>query len=365
MPEKRIEKPAEEEGKNPFLVTNERFAQFLVKEFPGEFERQPGKAKEIAFLYPQDKKEVMVLLKEWMPKAPFESIDGLLRDKLYDTIFKDLRILEEHRIPPSAWLLRIPPDTLEENIKILEENKIKTRVLLKADTACLKINIQLLKDLGRNPSEYARANRLGEEPKYFKEYLDKSEGAVIKELEEKMPKMPSKDIVDVVNKRLLSTITRRIEVLERMGVDLSTFTDIKGFADTLNSPLMELGRLSGATNNEGVVVYQSTKYERVTFYGFLHKGKFEETLKELKRNREQEYEAFVEIKTRIEKDGKISKDAIKEIFRKHAPAYIVNHFPEALDNRLTKVLKKFVDEGGLKKPWKEVVEKKEQLATKE
>jgi len=216
MPEKRIEKSAkEEEGKKLPLLTNERFAKFLVKEFPEEFERQPGKAKETAFRYPQDKKEVVLLLKEWMPNASFKSIGHILSNVSYDAISQHLQILEEHGIPPSTWLLEQSTGRLERGIKTLEESGIMKsikegkegalRYLLTANEEYIKTNAKSLKDRGRNVEEYARLFHLGEEPKKFNELLD-HEDAIIKTLEEKMPNVSAEAIKKLVDRTSLQVI---------------------------------------------------------------------------------------------------------------------------------------------------------------
>ncbi len=67
----------------------------------------------------------------------------------------------------------------------------------------------------------------------------------------------------------------------------------------------------------------------------------------LTRLHENEQEAFKEIRKIIEKEGKINKKEMKEIFIKHAPAYIVKNYPKTLDDRFRKILRDFVNDGGL------------------
>jgi len=334
------------------LIGNKEFADFLVKEF-----RMPeGMARETAFRYPQEKKEMMLLLKEWIAKADFESIEGLLGNKSYGTISENLQILEKHRTEPSVWLLGLISNNLEENIKILEENKIQSRMLLGANPAYLKANIQALKDRGRNPAEYARAGRLGEEPEYFKEFLDKFEGDIIRKLKEKMPKVPIEDIEALVNKTPSQILPIKIEALEKRRIDISGFTNIKEFVDIIRPPVAELGRFSGTPKNEKVAGYSATEWKEViTFYTIPDKRQFKYIMAGLYPN---EQEAFKKIEQRIRDDGKMSKKEIREIFKEHAPNYIVRDFSEALDSRLSKILKNFEKDGALKKS-EEIVEKQE------
>jgi hypothetical protein len=244
---KKAQEKAEEEVP---LIRNKEFADFLVK----EFKMPAGKARETAFRYPQDKKEVMVLLKEWMPKASFKSIGHILSNVSSDAISQRLRILEEHEIPPSRWFLEHSTGRLESSIKTLEENGIMKSIkegkegalqyLLSANQDYIKTNIQALKDRGRNVAEYARLYRLGDEPKKFNALLD-HEDAIIKKLEGKMSNVSSEAVKKLVNRTHLQVIrgilvdAERQENLEeltdrgwnklmdavRRGRDIETLTD--------------------------------------------------------------------------------------------------------------------------------------------
>jgi len=336
------------------LTGNKEFADFLVKEF-----RMPeGMASETAFRYPQEKKEMMLLLKEWIPKADFESIDGLLGNKSYGTISKNLQILEEHRTEPSVWLLGLVSNNLEENIKTLEENKIQSRILLAANPAYLKANIQALKDRRRNPAEYARAGRLNEEPKYFKEFLDKSEGDVIKKLKKKMPKVPIEDIEALINRTQLPVYPVKLEALEWREIDISRFTNIKEFEEIIRPPISKLKTFPAATKKEKEVAYSGIEKKEVTFYAISDEEQFKYMERGLYPN---EQKVFKKMAEKMRSEGKISKKEMREIFKGCAPDYIIKNYPDSLGRRLDKILKNFEDGDCLKK-WKELVEKKEQPA---
>jgi hypothetical protein len=356
MPEKRIEKPAEEEGKKLPLITNEKFAKFLVKEFPEEFERQPGKARETAFRYPQDKKEVMVLLREWMPKASFKGIDGLLKSISCDTISKNLRILEEHSIPPSVWRLHMGSPSLEENIKTLEENKIQFRILLEANSAYLKANIQALKDRGRNLAEYARLSYLGEEPKKFNELLDREE-AIMKTLEENLPNMSPDAIRELVNKNELRVLDRIVRYVERQERKLEELTDSNIQVLVLSTEKLGLGLPPEKPDLKLLVGGPYCLADREGFEYLINK-RFKGRRKGARVGlHEPEREAFKEMEGIIDKEGKINGDEIQVIYNKHMGySYVAR-------SRLDEIVSWLTEHGGWKK-WEET-ERKEQPAGKE
>ncbi len=415
MPEKRIEKPAEEEGKKLPLVTNEKFAKFLVKEFPEEFERQPGKAKETAFRYPQDKKEVVVLLKEWMPKASFKSISHILSYVSHDAISQRLRILEEHEISPSTWFLPESTAKLERGIKTLEENGIMKSIkdskkgvlnqLLTANQDYIKTNVQSLKDRGRDVKEYARLHRLGEEPKKFNELLDYEE-AIIKKVEEKMRNVSHESVVKLVNKTNLNIIERvvrdgrdlqgrELEKLTELDIETLGLSQKEALVTMLSEQMSKVPRVEieklvsrfsvdslvrriGLLKNQGVVLEGLTSTESLESslrqlktpviqnepFTFANKDVFEVLIqKKVLRGmggghktvpfHENQREAFKEIGERVEKEGKITKEEINIIHTKH-----VGFSPHA-QHRLDEILDYFVEHGGLKK-LEEIGEKKKQ-----
>lgn len=338
------------------LIGNKEFAEFLVKEFG----MREGRARETAFLYHQEKKEMILLLTEWIPRASFESIDGLLAIKSHDAISRNLRILEEHRIEPSVWLLGSASKNLEENIKTLEENKIQSRVLLAAHPAYLKANIQALKDRGRNPAEYARAGRLNEEPKYFKGFLDKFEGDLVKELKKKMPKVPIENIEALVNRAQLHMLRVKLRALERREIDLSGFTDTKEFEEIIRPPLSRL-KIPAAAKKEKDGVHSGIEMREVIFYAISDEKQFRYMARGLYPN---EQEAFKKIADKMRSDGKISKNEMREILKEHTEEYIIKNYPDSLDRRLYKILNNFED-GDCLKRWKEIVEIKKQAAVKQ
>jgi hypothetical protein len=187
------------------LITNEEFAKWLIKEFKMGWKE----ANDKALHYPQDRKEVALLLKDWMPAISLRGIENVLNsysryECSLEYISRDLKILEKYGITPQWHLLRIMPDTLEKNIQALIERK-------------------------RKPDEYARMERLATEHEKFKNYLDNVEGALVRELHEKMLKIAIEDIEEFVNRTLLQNIRLRTKALENRKVDMSKFTDIGEF----------------------------------------------------------------------------------------------------------------------------------------
>lgn len=238
----------------------------------------------------------------------------------------------------------------EENKKILEENGIESRILLRANSAYLKANIKTLKDNGRNPAEYARASYLGEEPEWFSKFLDGVEGRLIKELKGKMPQIPPKDIADLVNKTPLGVFPTKVEFLERRRVELSKFTDIRQFENFINIPAQKL-KMSDLSP---FFAYSSAEKDIMTFYGFPRKRHFDKgVMAGLSPN---EQEAFREIERKMQDDGKISKKEIEEAVIKHTPKYILENYPQTVKARTNKILRNFENDGALKK-WEELVEK--------
>ncbi|MCX6777224.1 MAG: hypothetical protein NTY73_04635 [Candidatus Micrarchaeota archaeon] len=69
-----------------------------------------------------------------------------------------------------------------------------------------------------------------------------------------------------------------------------------------------------------------------------------------------EQKAFESITWKIRTNGVITRDEIREIYKQHMPKHIVRGGTRALDSQLNKILKDFVDGGGLKET--ESVEKK-------
>jgi hypothetical protein len=205
MPVEGIKKaPGATRGVDLPLITNEEFAKWLIKEFKIGWKE----ANDKALHYPQDRKEVALLLKDWMPAISLKGIDHLMKPNfpyIFDYISSDLRILEKYGMNPSVAILKVSPVTLERNIQALMEHK-------------------------RKLNEYARMRKLSMEPEKFKSYLDNVEGGVIKKLHEKMPKIPIDAVEEFVNKTNLRYAKSKIKALEDRGVDISAFTDINEFS---------------------------------------------------------------------------------------------------------------------------------------
>jgi len=245
-----------------------------------------------------------------------------------------------------------PMHDREENERILEENGIKSLQLLRAKTAYLKANIQLLKDHGRNPLEYARASYMQWEPEWFSGFLDKVEEPVIKELREKMPHIPPKDITDLVNRTSLQIFPIKIELLERRRVDLSKFTDIKQFEKFINIPVQKL-KMSDLSP---FFAYSIAEKEIVIFYGFKGKKHFDKAAMAGLTDNEQE--AFREVEKKIQDDGKISRREVEEAIARHTPKYILDNYPDTVKRRTGKILRTLEHDDVLKK-WDELVEKQQ------
>jgi len=294
MPEKRIEKSVEEEGKRLPLVTNEKFADFLVK----EFKMPAGKARETTFRYPQDKKEMMLFLKEWMPKASFESIDKILK-----------------------------------------------RYLLGANQDYIKTNIQSLKDRGRDIAEYARLSYLEEEPKKFNEFLNR-EDAIIRILEEKMPNVSAEAIKKLVNKNGLLVLDRIVRDVKRQERKLEQLTD--GNIEVFVLSTINLSQ-SLPPEKPNLKLLMGGPYclaDRETFEYLINK-RFEGRRKGAQVGlHEPEREAFKEMENIIDEKGKINGDEIQIIYNKHMG------YSYAARSRLDGILSWLTERGGWKK-WEE------------
>jgi hypothetical protein len=392
MPVEQIKKEQEGRGEVP-LISNKEFADFLVK----EFKMPAGKAKETAFRYSQEKKEMAVLLKEWVPNASFKGIEYLLSEKCsHASIAEDLRILDAHGIPPSRELLKTSPITL-------------------------KANIQALKQRGRNVAEYARLKHLGDEPKKFNKLLDYEE-AIIKTLETKLPNVSPEAIIKSVNKTKLGVtkrfvrdaelqgrklvefsdsdietfgfsreersniarkelaamlsekmhkvppesikefvgktprymITLRLKALERRGIDISEVTTMQEFVDITSLPAEEFGTVFGK-----VPPKLKFKFLAGGPYCFADGAKFKYFLDKKPQKRRgrlvglhpSEREAFKEMEEIMDKKGKINGDEVKTIYNGHMG------YSDATQHRLDEIVFLLIEHGAWKK-WEETAEKK-------
>ncbi|MCX6776302.1 MAG: hypothetical protein NT130_05645 [Candidatus Micrarchaeota archaeon] len=152
-------------------LTTKEFVDFLVKKFG----MSEGQAKREAFHHPPEQRELIMTLKEKMPETSFRTISNLLRQHPLDKIYKNLRVLEEHKIPPSVRLLGVPPVTLEKNIETLEENGYDPKqfiLVLGANHSNLKENIKTSQERRINPAELTPISILGASPSEFREFLE-------------------------------------------------------------------------------------------------------------------------------------------------------------------------------------------------
>jgi len=165
------QKREESDSSSKKEVTTNKFVKFLVDKF-GMSEDQ---ARKEAFLHPPKQRELIITLKKKMPETPFQTVSNLLRQHPLDKIYKNLGVLEGHKIPPSVRLLGIPSVTLEKNIETLEENGYDPKqftLVLGADHSNLSENIKTSQKRGINPAELTPILILGASPEEFGEFLE-------------------------------------------------------------------------------------------------------------------------------------------------------------------------------------------------
>jgi len=98
-------------------IQNKEIVSWLMNEFG----MSAGDAGYWAFSSTSEQKELIRMLREELPEAPFKTLNKLLREVPSDTLRKNLEILEEYDVPPSQLI-----PFLSEKTQDLEESIIKS-----------------------------------------------------------------------------------------------------------------------------------------------------------------------------------------------------------------------------------------------
>ena len=122
----------------------------------------------------------------------------------------------------------------------------------------------------------------------------------------------------------------------------------KGISDRLDKKSWSKGTNVGFEINERgqLAIIPQQALERAVKYSFADKKQFYYLITRLSPD---EQKAFTKIGQKIEDEGYITSKQMKEIFKGHMPAFILDNFPQRVEKKLYIILKYFVDNGGLEK----------------